>query len=111
MRHDIPKENYRSLYFAFFKSHLQYFNISVFGNANKSYCKRLFIAQKNCLKIVFGDLEAYLDKFNIAIVFGQKLEHHYYQKEHTMAIFHPQKILSLKNLYLSTKFSSEFLES
>ena len=102
MRHNIPKEHYRSLYFALFESHLSYC-ITVFGNANKSYTERLFITQKNCLRILFGNLEAFLEKFKTCSrtrsIENQILGHDFYKKEHTKPIFHQQKILAFKNLY------------
>ena len=37
--------------------------INVFGTVSKTYSKKLFKIQKLCIKILFGDLEKYLDKF------------------------------------------------
>ena len=62
IRHNIPPENYKSLYYALFESHLSYC-ITVYGNVNKQYCEKLFIIQKHCIRILFGNYKAYVDKF------------------------------------------------
>ena len=65
IRHSIPKEYYNSLYFALFESHLSYC-ITVWGGAAKNCIEKLFVSQKHCIRVLFGDLEKYLDKFNTA---------------------------------------------
>ena len=62
MRYNIPEEHYKPLYFALFESHTTYC-ITVFGTVSKTCSEKLFKIQKHCIRISFGDLEKYLDKF------------------------------------------------
>ena len=99
---NIPETHYKSLYFAFFESHLCYC-ITVFGNVCKTHSEKLFTIQKHCMRILFGDKEAYLDKFKTSCrtrpIKTQILGTSYYMKEHTKPLFHKHKILAFKNLY------------
>ena len=99
---NIPSEHYKSLYYALFESHLSYC-ITVFGNANKNTTDRLFTTQKHCIRILFGDLEAFIDKHSTCCrtrpLENQRLDHKFYCKEHTKPLFNEHKILSMKNLY------------
>ena len=84
IRHNIPPENYKTLYFALFESHLSYC-ITVFDNANKQYTGKLFVIQKHCIRIFFGDYKAFVSKFKTCALcpysthrksnFGQELLH------------------------------------
>ena len=47
---NIPKENYKSLYYALFESHMNYC-ITVYGGANKANIEKLFRVQKHCARI------------------------------------------------------------
>ena len=102
MKNNIPTEHYKSLYYALFESHLSYC-ITVYGNANKNYTEKLFVIQKHCLRILFGDLKAFLDKQSTCCrarpLENQRLGPDFYCKEHTKPIFHREEILSFKNLY------------
>ena len=64
---------------------------------------RLFITQKHCIRILFGDLDAYLNKQSTcarARPYGmQKLGQCYYEREHTKPIFNKLKIMSIQNLF------------
>ena len=55
------------------------------------------------MRILFGDKEAYLDKFKTSCrtkpIETQILGTSYYMKEHTKPLFHKNKILAFKNLY------------
>ena len=99
---NIPKENYNSLYYSLFESHMSYC-ISVYGDANKQYTKKLFTVQKRCMRILFGDLDAYKEKFKTCArvrEFGyQTLGEKFYKKEHTKPLFCKMQILCFKNLY------------
>ena len=59
----IPKELYRDLYYTLFESHLSYC-ISVWGGAAQYRIASLWTIQKQCVRILFGDREAFCDKFN-----------------------------------------------
>ena len=90
------------MYHTLFESHLTYC-ISVWGGAAKSYIEKLFILQKKCIRILFGDLEAYLDKFRTcarARPYGdQILGAEFFRKESTKPLFTEQKLLTIHNLY------------
>ena len=99
---NIPQTHYKSLYYALFESHLSYC-ITVFGNVCKTHSEKLFTIQNHCMRILFGDKEAYLDKFITSCrtrpIETQLLGTAYYMKEHTKPIFHKHKILAFQNLY------------
>ena len=59
----IPENNYKALYYALFESHMNYC-LTVYGAASKNSTDKLFRVQKHCLRILFGNREEYLDKFN-----------------------------------------------
>ena len=62
--------------------------------------------QKKCLRILFGNLEQFLNKFNTCArsrPFGaQILSPQFYMREHTKPIFNANKILTVNNLYQYT---------
>ena len=100
----IPKDNYKSLYYALFESHMNYC-LTIYGAANRSHIEKLFRVQKHCMRILFGNRKEYLDKFctcNCARAreFGkQKLGSEFYSKESSKPIFQNLKILTLPNIY------------
>ena len=103
IRKSIPADLYLKLYNALFESHLSY-GISVWGVAIKEKSDdKLFIAQKQCVRILFGDLDAYLDKQSTCARARpynyQKLGAEYYKKEHTKPIFSKLKILTVQGLF------------
>ena len=65
--------------------------------------KPLFITQKKCVRILFGDHEKYLDKFRtcarIRPVTKQKLGSEFYEKESTKPLFTKHELLAVENLY------------
>ena len=102
MRHNIPEEHYKSLYFALFESHISYC-ITLFGHVSKNYVQKLFTVQKHCIRILFGDLDAYLNKLKTCArcrpIDNQVLGQEFFTKEHTKPLFHKLGILVFKNLY------------
>ena len=50
----IPTSLHKSLYPTIFESHLSY-GITVWGGVSNSTIKPVFIAQKHCLRVLFGD--------------------------------------------------------
>ena len=90
IRHNIPKENYKSLYFSLFESHMNY-GITLFGGIGKTHLDRLFRVQKHCVRLLFGDLDKYLDKFKTcarARPYGKQiLGSEFFCKEHTKPLF------------------------
>ena len=101
----IPKENYKTLYRTLFESHISY-GISVWGGIPQYKLNKLFRLHKKYLRILFGNLEQYLDKFNTCArtrPFGaQILTSEFYMREHTKPIFSENKILTVNNLYQYT---------
>ena len=99
---NIPKENYKSLYHALFESHMNYC-LTIYGAANKNHTDKLFRVQKHCMRILFGNREEYLDKFNTCArvrEFGKQiLGSEFYSKECSKPIFQNLKILTLPNIY------------
>ena len=102
MRDCLPKHLHRNLYYTLFESHLSYC-ISVWGGAAQYRITSLWTAQKHCMRVLFGDKEAYLDKFRTCIRSRpynfQKLGKKFFEKEHTKPIFEQQNVLSIHNLY------------
>ncbi len=99
---NIPKENYKSLYYSLFESHLNYC-LTVYGTASKCHTEKLFRVQKHCIRILFGNREKYLDKFKTcarAREFDQQiLGPDFHQKESTKPIFNDKKILAFQNIF------------
>ena len=58
----LPKDLYKQIYHTLFESHLVY-GISAWGGVSLNRLEPLFLAQKKCIRIIFGDSEAFLDKF------------------------------------------------
>ena len=103
IRRSIPVEYYKTIYLALFESHLSY-GISVWGTALKPNASdKIFITQKHCIRILFGDLDAYLDKHATCArvrEFGrQRLGSKFYSKEHTKPILNRLKLLTVQNLH------------
>ena len=98
----IPEENYKSLYFALFESHMNYC-LTVYGSANKTHTEKLFRVQKHCVRILFGNREEYLDKFNtcarVREFSKQILGSEFYSRESSKPIFQSLNILTLPNIY------------
>ena len=103
IRHSIPVELYSKIYTSLFESHLTY-GISVWGVALKNKAnEKLFITQKHCIRILFGDYEAYMNKVSTCArtrPYGQqKLGSNFHQKEHTKPLLNDLKLLSVQNLF------------
>ena len=94
---NIPKEYYKSLYYALFESHMSYC-ITVFGHVCQTHSEKLFTVQKHCMRILFGDKQAYLEKFKTCCRTRpfemQKLVAKFYEREHTKPLFHKNGILT-----------------
>ena len=105
IRHVIPKQHHKELYHTLFESHLG-FGISVWGGISNNRLESLFVTQKKCVRIMFGDNEAYLDKFKTAArtrpLEKQRLGKDFYEKEHTKPLFKENRLLTIHNLYKYT---------
>ena len=102
IRECIPKEIHKEIYHTLFESHLT-FAISVWGNVSTNALEPLFIAQKKCIRILFGDKKAYFDKFcNCARsrdLHSQILGPEHYKLESTKPLFKQHSILTVHNLH------------
>ena len=98
----IPEGLHENLYYTLFESHLAY-AISVWGGIADSKLSELDVIQKKCIRILFGDNNAYINKFKtcarIRPIGNQILGKEFYTKEHTKPIFKKYEILTVKNLY------------
>ena len=99
----IPKEHYLNIYHALFESHLTY-GISVWGGVSDSKLIKIFIVQKHCIRVLFGDHESYLAKFKSCVRVRprgiEKLGAEFYSREHTKPLFTEYNLLAVRNLYL-----------
>ena len=95
----IPKHLYKDIYHTLFESYLTY-GITVWGGSSESRLKPLFVAQKKVIRILFGDKEKYLEKFETCVrarpIGSQKLSNDFFIKEHTRSLFNKLDILNLK---------------
>ena len=103
IRHSVPVELYTKIYASLFESHLTY-GISVWGVALRNKANdKLFITQKHCVRILFGDYKAYMNKMSTCArtrPYGQqKLGGNFHQKEHTKPLLNDLKLLSVQNLF------------
>ena len=103
IRKSIPSEHYKDIYSSLFESHLSY-GITVWGvTLQENSRDSLFITQKHCIRVLFGDLEAYLKKQETCArtrpYLSQKLGRQFYEKEHTKPMFNRIKILTVQNLF------------
>ena len=99
---NIPKKHYKSLYYSLFESHLSYC-ISVFGKAPKYMLEKLFLTQKKCVRVLFGNYEAYVNKFKTCArtrgFENERLDASHYIKEHTKPLFSKHELLASYNIY------------
>ena len=102
VRYWIPKEHYLKIYHALFESHLTY-GISVWGGVSGSKLNKIFIVQKLCIRVLFGDRESYLAKFKTCARVrpreSEKLAAKFYSREHTKPLFNEYNLLAVRNLY------------
>ena len=98
----IPKSHYKSLYHTLFESHLSY-GITVWGGVSQSSLEKLFLLQKKCIRILFGNKDTYIQKFKTCArtrpYLSQKLDTDFHVKEHTKPLFRDKSILTIHNLY------------
>ena len=102
MRRFIPKELFNDLYHTLYESHLSY-GISVWGGLSKNRLEPIFKTQKKCVRILFGDQEAYRDKFKtcarIRPIESQLLGEEFYRREATKPLFTKLNLLTVHNLH------------
>ena len=102
IRNFVPQDLRMEIYHTLFESHLT-FGISVWGGVSSNKLKPLFITQKKCIRILFGDNEAYNDKFKTCArtrPYGKQiLGSDFYRKESSKPLFVSKDILTVHNLY------------
>ena len=102
IKHCIPEKLQRDLYFTLFESHLSYC-ISAWGGVSNSKLDSIHRIQKKVIRILFGDTEAYKDKFRTCVrirTYGEQvLGSEFFQKEHTKPLFLKHEILTVHNIY------------
>ena len=107
----VPENLLKDLYCTLFESHLTYC-ISVFGGTTQSKLEPLHKLQKKMIRILFGDTEAYKEKFKTCartrILEDQILGEAFYRKEHTKPLFQKLEILTVQNLYHYYTFMETF---
>ena len=100
----IPDFLHKDLYYTLFESNLTYC-ISVWGGSSDQKLNELHVIQKKCIRVLFGDLQAYLNKFKTCARCrpmpkeNQILGPLFYAKEHTKPLFKKHNILTVHNLY------------
>ena len=99
---DLPKHLYKDLYYTLFESHLSYC-ISVWGGIPGEKMGKIHKIQKKCIRVMFGDREAFTDKFKTCartrLFENQILGQSFYKKENTKPLFEEHGILTVQNLY------------
>ena len=98
----IPSSLHKTLYHTLFESDLAY-GITVWGGISQNRLNPIFVTQKMCAMILFGDKAAYLDKFKTCVrirtLDSQQLGKEFYTKEHTKPLFNENEILVVQSLY------------
>ena len=109
IKESLPAHLYKSLYHTLFESHLSY-GITVWGGVSENKLSPLFTAQKHCIRIMFGDKEAYLSKLETCVrareLDNQILGEEFYTKEHTKPLFNKHTILTLHHLHMYHSLST-----
>ena len=102
MKSCIPKHLYKDIYHTLFESHLSY-GISSWGGISQNKLKPLFTTQKKCVRVIFGDNEAYFNKIMTCVRTrpreSQKLGKEFYEQEHSKPLFNDNNLLTVYQLY------------
>ena len=77
--------------------------MTVWGGICKTKLEKVFKIQKHCIRVLFGDLDAYIDIFCTSArtrPYGKQiLGPSFYCREHTKRLFNTNEILTVQNLY------------
>ena len=102
LRDTIPAKHHKTLYHSLFESHLSY-GITVWGHVSGALLKPLKVLQKHCIRVMFGDKQAYLDKFCTALRTRapecHALGSQFFCKEPSKPLFNKHKLFVIENLY------------
>ena len=103
IKDNVPEELHKNLYYTLFESHLSY-GITVWGGVSNNKIEPLFKKQKKCLRILFGDKEAYLNKFKTCArargIENQYLGQEFYRRENSKPLFNGNNIMNVRNLFI-----------
>ena len=98
----LPENLHKTLYHTLFESHLSY-GITVWGSAAKKHIDRIFKTQKHCIRVLFGDRQAYLEKLATCVrtraYSEQKLGAEFYIRESSKPLFSKLGVLTVHNIY------------
>ena len=102
IRQCLPKNQFINIYHTLFMSHLTY-GISVWGGISPTSLDPLFITQKRCIRMLFGNEIAFdhPDYYNTCarIKTYDDLMYPNYEKENTKPLFIKNELLTVHNLY------------
>jgi hypothetical protein len=111
IRDSIPEDMHTDLYHTLFESHLTYC-LSVWGGSSVTNITKIWMAQKHCVRTLFGNKRAYREKFETCARARpypfQVLTNEFYELEHTKPLFKDRGILALQNLYTYHTFMEVF---
>jgi hypothetical protein len=104
IRKFIPEAQYMKIYNALFKSHLSYC-ISCWGGISKHKLEKLFVLQKRCVRLLFGndytfDHAGFYETCARVRTYNEHITEKDYSLEHTKPLFNEREILSVHNLYV-----------
>ena len=104
IRKFIPEAHYMKIYNALFKSHLSYC-ISCWGGISKYKLEKLFVLQKRCVRLLFGneytfDHAGFYETCARVRTYTEHITEKDYSQEHTKPLFNKQEILTVHNLYV-----------
>ena len=103
IKDNITEELHKNLYYTLFESHLSY-GITVWGGVSNNKIEPLFKKQKKCLRILFGDKEAYFNKFKTCArargIENQYLGQGFYRRENSKPLFNRNNIMNVRNLFI-----------
>ena len=98
IRECVPEKLHKTLYHTLFESHLTY-GISVWGGVSANKLKPLFITQKKCMRILFGNKDEFIERSKSFHTENTTTDPKVYIKEHTKPLFNKNNILTVQNLY------------
>ena len=111
IKQNIPENLYKDIYYTLFESSLTYC-LSVWGGVSNFKLDQVHKIQKKMIRILFGDSEAFNDKFRTCArsraLDEQILGASFYTKEHTKPLFKKHNILTIHNLYTYFCFIETF---
>ena len=106
IKDSVPQKHHKDLYYTLFESHISYC-ISVWGGVAPRKLNPLFIAQKSCIRIMFGNYslsEKYKTCARSRPLGKQFLGPEFYCKEHTKPLFKELELMTIYNLYTYSTF-------